>query len=213
MKASSTARVAEIKAASEEFLQSVAVQGRLHHARKYVTFTGVARTLSPSTSTYLSDNLAYILVCEAGPCSSICNTRVELIEIPYIGDVRMLRLHVFHLNDEEPAEEVTDDDEQITTSQQWTLPCREFDGLWERCVAGSIRHHTNRWSIKLNAPPCCTRVRVACITTIASRTDCCSSRRPLSCLLIVASIQTSSHAIGWYSPASRVHWEHCNEYN
>lgn len=33
-----------------------------------------------------------------------------------------------------PVEEATEEDEDSTACQHWTLPAADFDGLWERCA-------------------------------------------------------------------------------
>eukprot|EP00232_Nephroselmis_pyriformis_P021908 CAMPEP_0182855622 /NCGR_PEP_ID=MMETSP0034_2-20130328/1958_1 /TAXON_ID=156128 /ORGANISM="Nephroselmis pyriformis, Strain CCMP717" /LENGTH=377 /DNA_ID=CAMNT_0024986617 /DNA_START=63 /DNA_END=1193 /DNA_ORIENTATION=+ len=40
-----------------------------------------------------------------------------------------LTVLVYQLSEEEPAEE-TEGDEEIAMCREWTLPCRDFDGLW-----------------------------------------------------------------------------------
>jgi hypothetical protein len=45
-----------------------------------------------------------------------------------------LLVHVFKLSEEQPAEETTEDDEQVSTCQQTILPSVMYDGLWESLV-------------------------------------------------------------------------------
>ncbi|KAG1692119.1 hypothetical protein DVH05_025741 [Phytophthora capsici] len=48
-----------------------------------------------------------------------------------------LVMHVFKLSDEAPAEETTDDDENVATCQQTVLPSASFDGLWDALIFDS----------------------------------------------------------------------------
>ncbi|KAK1944462.1 Pachytene checkpoint protein 2 [Phytophthora citrophthora] len=48
-----------------------------------------------------------------------------------------LVMHVFKLSDEAPAEETTDDDENVATCQQTVLPSASFDGLWDSLIFDS----------------------------------------------------------------------------
>lgn len=42
-------------------------------------------------------------------------------------------LRLLQLNDEGPGEEL-DENEGIASFQDWILPAKEFDGLWERYI-------------------------------------------------------------------------------
>ncbi len=43
-----------------------------------------------------------------------------------------LQLYTFQLNEEGSVDEMADDAEELAACKQWILPCKEFDGLWER---------------------------------------------------------------------------------
>ena len=40
-------------------------------------------------------------------------------------------IFIFQLNDEGPGEELSGDD-MLSSFNEWVLPAREFDGMWER---------------------------------------------------------------------------------
>lgn len=40
---------------------------------------------------------------------------------------------IFQLSEEGPCEELSNDG-QLASFNEWILPAKEFDGLWERCV-------------------------------------------------------------------------------
>lgn len=43
-----------------------------------------------------------------------------------------LYLHLYHTNTNDPVRESNDDESNITSTHQWTLPSSAFAELWER---------------------------------------------------------------------------------
>lgn len=50
-----------------------------------------------------------------------------------------LAIHVYQLDEDGGAAEMAEGDEQTVALQQWLLPSRDFEGLWERYDAGGGR--------------------------------------------------------------------------
>lgn len=44
------------------------------------------------------------------------------------------RVYVYSLVDQSRIDEVAEDDSGLVTFSQWTLPCAEFEGVWESLV-------------------------------------------------------------------------------
>lgn len=44
-----------------------------------------------------------------------------------------LDISIFQLSEDGPCEELSGDG-QLSTFNEWILPAKEFNGMWERCV-------------------------------------------------------------------------------
>ncbi|KAM0940849.1 putative ClpA/B family, AAA+ ATPase domain, ATPase, AAA-type, core [Dioscorea sansibarensis] len=113
LNSSSTARVEDVRIAVERMLE----KRSLSYAEGPV--------ILPADEAFLLDNVKYIRICTTD--ESVDNHKVLLFwqVIPVV--------HVFQLNDEGPGEELSGDD-MLSSFNEWVLPAREFDGMWESLI-------------------------------------------------------------------------------
>nr|XP_019708485.1 pachytene checkpoint protein 2 homolog isoform X2 [Elaeis guineensis] len=79
----------------------------------------------PVDDTFLLENVKKILICDTDESGD--NHKVLLF-----WQVR-LAVHVFQLSEEGPGEELSGDD-MLSIFNEWVLPAKEFDGLWESLI-------------------------------------------------------------------------------
>ncbi|XP_039133105.1 pachytene checkpoint protein 2 homolog [Dioscorea cayenensis subsp. rotundata] len=113
LNSSSTARVEDVRIAVERMLE----KRSLSYAEGPV--------ILPADEAFLLDNVKYIQICSTD--ESVDNHKVLLFwqVIPVV--------HVFQLSEEGPGEELSGDD-MLSSFNEWVLPSREFDGMWESLI-------------------------------------------------------------------------------
>ncbi|CAN0900350.1 Pachytene checkpoint protein 2 homolog [Linum grandiflorum] len=114
LKASSTARPQDVCSAVERMLEK--------RSTSYID----GPIPVPIDDPFLVENIHRICICDTD--EGIKNHRVLLF-----WQVKPL-VHVFQLSDEGPCEELSGDG-QLASFNEWILPAKEFDGLWERLVS------------------------------------------------------------------------------
>ncbi|CAN1291256.1 Pachytene checkpoint protein 2 homolog, partial [Linum perenne] len=113
LKASSTARPQDVCSAVERMLEK--------RSMSYID----GPIPVPIDDPFLVDNIHRICICDTD--EGIKNHRVLLF-----WQVKPL-VHVFQLSDEGPCEELSGDG-QLASFNEWILPAKEFDGLWESLI-------------------------------------------------------------------------------
>ncbi|KAI5014633.1 pachytene checkpoint protein 2 homolog [Hordeum vulgare subsp. vulgare] len=108
--ASSTARAEDVRAAVERMLES--------RSLSYVD----GPVQIPPDNSFLVEHVKRIQICDTD----------ELIENHKILLFWQVKpdVHVFRLNEDGPGEEPSEDD-TLSSFDEWALPAKEFDGLWE----------------------------------------------------------------------------------
>ncbi|XP_073099638.1 pachytene checkpoint protein 2 homolog [Elaeis guineensis] len=109
----STARIEDVRTAVERMLEN----------RSLSYIDGPVPV--PVDDTFLLENVKKILICDTDESGD--NHKVLLF-----WQVR-LAVHVFQLSEEGPGEELSGDD-MLSIFNEWVLPAKEFDGLWESLI-------------------------------------------------------------------------------
>ncbi|KAF8408321.1 hypothetical protein HHK36_007470 [Tetracentron sinense] len=110
---SSTARIGDVQAAVERMLEK----------RSLSYIDGPIPV--PLDDSFLQENVQRIHVCDT-------DEWVENHEILLFWQVKP-DVHVFQLNEEGPGEESSGDG-QLSSFNEWILPAKEFDGMWESLI-------------------------------------------------------------------------------
>ncbi|WVZ86133.1 hypothetical protein U9M48_032966 [Paspalum notatum var. saurae] len=76
----------------------------------------------PADNSFLCENVKRIRICDT-------DEWVENHKVLLFWQVKPV-VHVFQLNEEGPGEEPSEDD-TLSSFNEWPLPAKEFDGLWE----------------------------------------------------------------------------------
>ncbi|RWR97057.1 pachytene checkpoint protein 2 [Cinnamomum micranthum f. kanehirae] len=113
LKPSSTARIADVQTAVERMLE-----------KRSLTYTDGPVPV-PSDDPFLLENVKRIRICDTDEC-------IENHEILLFWQVKPV-VHVFQLNEEGPGEELSGD-ELLSSFNEWVLPAKEFDGMWESLI-------------------------------------------------------------------------------
>ncbi|XP_008804231.2 pachytene checkpoint protein 2 homolog [Phoenix dactylifera] len=110
---SSTARIEDVRAAVERMLEK--------RSLSYVD----GPVPVPVDDTFLLENVKKILICDT-------DEWVDNHKVLLFWQVRPV-VHVFQLSEEGPGEELSGDD-MLSIFNEWVLPAKEFDGLWESLI-------------------------------------------------------------------------------
>ncbi|WCJ36141.1 hypothetical protein M5689_017357 [Euphorbia peplus] len=113
LKSSSTARVEDVRFAVERMLEN--------RSLSYVD----GPIPVPIDDPYLADNVQRIQICDTDEWS-------KTHEVLLFWQVRPV-VHVFQLSEEGPCEDLSGDG-QLSTFNEWILPAKEFDGMWESLI-------------------------------------------------------------------------------
>ncbi|KAI4342521.1 hypothetical protein MLD38_027142 [Melastoma candidum] len=113
LKSSSAARVDDVRPAVERMLE-----------KRSLSYTdGPIRV--PTEDAFLAENVQSIRICEADEGTQEHGVLLFWQVKPVV--------HVFQLSEEGPCEELTTDG-QLSSFHEWTLPAKEFDGMWESLI-------------------------------------------------------------------------------
>ncbi|KAL6583738.1 nucleolar component of the pachytene checkpoint [Orobanche minor] len=82
----------------------------------------------PIDDTFLVDNVERICICDS-------DVWVENHDILLFWQVKPV-VHVFQLSEEGPCEDISNDG-QLASFNEWILPAKEFDGMWESLIYDS----------------------------------------------------------------------------
>ncbi|GFQ05683.1 pachytene checkpoint protein 2 homolog [Phtheirospermum japonicum] len=82
----------------------------------------------PLDDTFLMDNVERICICDS-------DVWVEKHDILLFWQVKPA-VHVFQLSEEGPCEDISNDG-QLASFNEWILPAKEFDGMWESLIYDS----------------------------------------------------------------------------
>ncbi|KAJ9568305.1 hypothetical protein OSB04_004271 [Centaurea solstitialis] len=113
LKPSSTARIEDVKLAVERMLE-----------KRNLSYVDGPIDI-PLGDAFLVDNVQRICVCDT-------EEWVGNHDILLFWQVKPL-VHVFQLSEEGPSEDL-DGDSQLSSFSEWTLPAKEFDGMWESLI-------------------------------------------------------------------------------
>ncbi|CAH9104459.1 unnamed protein product [Cuscuta europaea] len=113
LKPSCTARVGDIRLAVESMMEK--------RSMSYVD----GPIPVPLDDPFLAENVQRICVCDT-------DTWLEHGDFLLFWQVRPV-VHVFQLSEEGPCEEMSGDG-QLSTFNEWILPAKEFEGIWESLV-------------------------------------------------------------------------------
>ncbi|KAL5718094.1 hypothetical protein ACHQM5_011033 [Ranunculus cassubicifolius] len=113
LKASSAARISDVKAAVERMLE-----------QRSLSYTDGPVPI-PADDLFLQENVLRICICDT-------DEWVENHEILLFWQVKPA-VHVFQLSEEGPGEESSGDG-QLSSFNEWVLPAKEFDGMWESLI-------------------------------------------------------------------------------
>ncbi|KAJ8752024.1 hypothetical protein K2173_001050 [Erythroxylum novogranatense] len=113
LKSSSTARAEDVRLAVERMLEA-----------RSLSYTDGPIAV-PTDDLFLLENVHRIRICETDEC-------VENHDILLFWQVKPV-VHVFQLSEEGPSEEF-DGDGQLSSFNEWILPAKEFDGMWESLI-------------------------------------------------------------------------------
>ncbi|KAJ4972541.1 hypothetical protein NE237_005715 [Protea cynaroides] len=113
LKPSSTARIEDVQAVVERMLEK--------RSLSYVD----GPIPVPDDDTFLKENVQRIHICDT-------DEWVEKHEILLFWQVKPV-VHVFQLSEEGPGEESSGDG-QLSSFNEWILPAKEFDGMWESLI-------------------------------------------------------------------------------
>ncbi|KAG8652600.1 pachytene checkpoint protein 2 homolog isoform X2 [Manihot esculenta] len=113
LKPSSTARVEDVRCAVERMLEK--------RSLSYVD----GPIPVPADDPFLAQNVQRICICDTDEWA-------KKHEILLFWQVKPV-VHVFQLSEEGPCEELSGDG-QLSTFNEWILPAKEFDGMWESLI-------------------------------------------------------------------------------
>ncbi|KAL6318647.1 hypothetical protein AAG906_000725 [Vitis piasezkii] len=113
LKASSTARSDDVRSAVERMLEN-----------RSLSYTDGSVPVSLDDP-FLVENVQRICICET-------DEWVEKHDVLLFWQVKPV-VHVFQLSEEGPCEESSGDG-QLSIFNEWILPAKEFDGLWESLI-------------------------------------------------------------------------------
>ncbi|KAK1359650.1 pachytene checkpoint protein 2-like [Heracleum sosnowskyi] len=113
LKSSSTARIEDVQSAVEKMLEK--------RSLSYID----GPIVIPRDDQFLVDNVQRICVCDT-------DVWVENHDILLFWQVRPV-VHVFQLSEEGPCEDLSGDS-NLSSFNEWMLPAKEFDGMWESLI-------------------------------------------------------------------------------
>ncbi|KAH0775367.1 hypothetical protein KY290_012504 [Solanum tuberosum] len=113
LKASSTARIDDIRLSVERMLE-----------KRSMTYVDGPIPV-PIDDLFLAENVQHICVCDT-------DVWLENRDILLFWQVKPV-VHVFQLSEEGPCEELSGDG-QLSTFNEWILPAKEFNGMWESLI-------------------------------------------------------------------------------
>ncbi|KAF5732178.1 putative thyroid hormone receptor interactor [Tripterygium wilfordii] len=113
LKPSSTARTEDVRLAVERMLE-----------KRSLSYVDGAIPVPPDDP-FLLDNVESICICDT-------EEWVNNHDILLFWQVKPV-VHVFQLSEEGPCEELSGDG-QLSSFNEWILPAKEFDGLWESLI-------------------------------------------------------------------------------
>ncbi|XP_073125283.1 pachytene checkpoint protein 2 homolog isoform X2 [Henckelia pumila] len=113
LKPSSTARFDDVRSTVESMLE-----------KRSMSYADGSIPV-PVDNSFLVDNVQRICICDT-------DMWVEKHDILLFWQVRPV-IHVFQLSEEGPCEEFNNDG-QLASFNEWILPAKEFDGLWESLI-------------------------------------------------------------------------------
>lgn len=115
-KPSSTARAEDVRMAVERMLE-----------KRSMSYADGPIPV-PLDDAFLADNVQRICICDS-------DVWVEKQDILLFWQVKPV-VHVFQLSEEGPCEELSNDG-QLASFNEWILPAKEFDGMWESLIYDS----------------------------------------------------------------------------
>ncbi|KAJ3675280.1 hypothetical protein LUZ60_004322 [Juncus effusus] len=110
---SSTARVEEIRTAVERLLEN-----------RSMSYSDGPISV-PQEDPFLHENVQRIMICDT-------DEWIEKHNILLFWQVKPV-VHVYQLSEDGPGEEPSED-ESLSSFNEWALPAKEFDGLWESLI-------------------------------------------------------------------------------
>ncbi|KAL1812426.1 hypothetical protein ACET3Z_022491 [Daucus carota] len=113
LKSSSTARIEDVQTAVEKMLEK--------RSLSYID----GPIVIPPDDQFLVDNVQRICVCDT-------DVWVENHDILLFWQVKPV-VHVFQLSEEGPCEDLSGDN-NLSSFNEWMLPAKEFDGMWESLI-------------------------------------------------------------------------------
>ncbi|XP_009604467.1 pachytene checkpoint protein 2 homolog [Nicotiana tabacum] len=113
LKPSSTARIDDVTLAVERMLE-----------KRSMSYEDGPIPI-PIDDLFLAENVQHICVCDT-------DVWVENRDILLFWQVKPV-VHVFQLSEEGPCEELSGDG-QLSTFNEWILPAKEFNGMWESLI-------------------------------------------------------------------------------
>lgn len=113
LKPSSTVRIDDVRLSVERMLEK--------RSMSYVD----GPIPVPTDDFFLAENVQHICVCDT-------DVWLENRDILLFWQVKPV-VHVFQLSEEGPCEELSGDG-QLSTFNEWILPAKEFNGLWESLI-------------------------------------------------------------------------------
>lgn len=113
LKPSSTVRIDDVRLSVERMLEK--------RSMSYVD----GPIPVPTDDLFLAENVQHICVCDS-------DVWLENRDILLFWQVKPV-VHVFQLSEEGPCEELSGDG-QLSTFNEWILPAKEFNGLWESLI-------------------------------------------------------------------------------
>ncbi|KAL0341576.1 UNVERIFIED_CONTAM: Pachytene checkpoint protein 2 [Sesamum calycinum] len=116
LKPSSTARADDVRSAVESMLE-----------KRSMSYTDGPIPV-PLGDAFLVDNVERICICDS-------DVWVEKQDVLLFWQVKPV-VHVFQLSEEGPCEELSNDG-QLASFNEWILPAKEFDGMWESLIYDS----------------------------------------------------------------------------
>ncbi|KAL2243666.1 UNVERIFIED_CONTAM: Pachytene checkpoint protein 2 [Sesamum indicum] len=116
LKPSSTARADDVRSAVERMLE-----------KRSMSYTDGPIPV-PMDDAVLVDNVERICICDS-------DVWVEKHDVLLFWQVKPV-VHVFQLSEEGPCEELSNDG-QLASFNEWILPAKEFDGMWESLIYDS----------------------------------------------------------------------------
>ncbi|KAL3642315.1 nucleolar component of the pachytene checkpoint [Castilleja foliolosa] len=116
LKPSSTARADDVCLAVERMLE-----------KRFMSYADGPVSV-PLDDTFLVDNIERICICDS-------DVWVENQNVLLFWQVKPA-VHVFQLSEEGPCEDISNDG-QLASFNEWILPAKEFDGMWESLIYDS----------------------------------------------------------------------------